>query len=254
MRWTAPERSGRCPWRPWRFEGWAWNGVTPLSSGGVYGSLTESQVEVGAADTVPVVSFRVTCVPDANAYLDSVERMQESGLNAENSLVSVAPIGDRVVAWRTEAEYANRVTIEWAPGADVLASVMADAEVDSTSRRGLRPSARRDAAVTHGVEGSAVAECDHGLRQPSGAMGDGAAGIGRSKLLTAGGSKPRMEAIRSRGKGRMDTSPAGRVRPIRPWRTMSAIALTLVLVVTIPAASTVAASPTACLAVNVDNG
>jgi hypothetical protein len=59
--------------------------------------------------------------------------MQESGLNAETSIVSVAPIGDRVVAWRTEAEYANRVTIEWAHGDDVLASVMADAEVDWTT-------------------------------------------------------------------------------------------------------------------------
>ena len=125
--WAMPVETLEVP------QGWAWNGVTPLSSGGVYGSLTESQVEVVATDTVPVVSFRVTCVPDANAYLDSVERMQESGLNAENSLVSVAPIGDRVVAWRTEAEYASRVTIEWAHGADVLASVMADAEVDWTT-------------------------------------------------------------------------------------------------------------------------
>jgi hypothetical protein len=122
--WALPVETLEVP------EGWAWNGVTPLSSGGLYGSLTETRVAVGATDTVPVVSFRVTCVPDATAYLDSVQRLQESGLDAENSLVSVAPIGDRVVARRTEAEYASRVTIEWAHGADVLTSVMADAEVD----------------------------------------------------------------------------------------------------------------------------
>jgi hypothetical protein len=125
--WAMPVETLEVP------EGWAWNGVAPLSSGGVYGSLTETRVEVGATDTVPVVSFRVTCVPDADAYLDSVERMQASGLDADNRVVSVPPIGDRVVAWRTEAEYANRVTLEWAHGGDVLASVVADAEVDWTT-------------------------------------------------------------------------------------------------------------------------
>jgi hypothetical protein len=125
--WAMPVETLEVP------EGWAWNGVTPMSSGGVYGSLTETQVEVGATDTVPVVSFRVTCVPDAMAYLDSVQRLQESGLDAENSVVSVAPIGDRVVAWRTEAEYAGRMTIEWAHGGDLLTSVTADAEVDWTT-------------------------------------------------------------------------------------------------------------------------
>jgi hypothetical protein len=105
--WAMPVETLEVP------EGWAWNdGVTPLPSGGVYGSLTETQVEVGATDTVSVVSLRVTCVPDANAYLDSVERMQESGLDAETSIVSAAPISDRVVAWRTEAEYANRMTMD----------------------------------------------------------------------------------------------------------------------------------------------
>ena len=90
-----------------------------------------SKVEVGTTDTVPVSLVPSSLrFPDASAYLDSVERMPQSGLNAENSLVSVAPIGDRVVAWRTKARCASRVTIEWAHGADVLASVMADAEVD----------------------------------------------------------------------------------------------------------------------------
>ena len=52
----------------------------------------------------------------------------------------------------------------------------------------------------------------------------------------------------------MDVYPASRVGPVRPWRTIGAIALTLVLIATVAAASTVAASPTACLAVNVDTG
>ena len=52
----------------------------------------------------------------------------------------------------------------------------------------------------------------------------------------------------------MDALPASRVGPVRPWRTIGAIALTLVLIATVAAASTVAASPTACLAVNVDTG
>jgi hypothetical protein len=52
----------------------------------------------------------------------------------------------------------------------------------------------------------------------------------------------------------MDAMPASRVGPVRPWRTIGAIALTLVLIVTVATASTLAASPTACLAVNVDTG